>query len=101
MNDLRVFYYRFITSIDFDKNHIGEFSLKDYIKIQHRWFHETYKKMNDNAATNEEIKNRLNELENFIYREEWIFNKTFNDRNRWLQATFKETQLSKIDTIFN
>jgi len=66
MEQFKVLAYNIIHNINWSCGQSALLSLNDYIKIQHRWFHEYYKKIVAENVNKEEADLRIKQMVQFI-----------------------------------
>ena len=100
MESFKAFYYKTICAIDFAK--IEEFditlTLEEYIKLQHRWFHEYYKRKVANNTSKEETEIRVSQIKEFISSLQTSFYSTFEFSSNWKDSDFTQWQLRELST---
>lgn len=98
--DFKIMMYRTITSINFCNLNDGEYELQAYIKLQHRWYHDYYKKMEVGSDNKLDTKNRLDNLKQYIDSEEHIYESTFGYDYLWKKSSFTNYQIESIERIY-
>lgn len=100
MYDAKICFYNLIGSIDFATNVSCECSLEEYIKNQHRWFHEYYKKLVADNEDKAETELRIKQLNNFIEDIDMQFCSLFESNATWKEGNFDEWQISELRSLF-
>lgn len=99
IDEFMLLLYRFTQSMNFSSEN-GKIGWKDYVKMQHRWFHNYYKRLIVDAGTDAETKERLDKLKDFIKEEEAFFKQTFELSSNWKHAGFSDNQLDKLRELY-
>ena len=101
MDAFRIFYYKFVQLIDFStiSNNIY-LSLEQYIKLQHCWFHEYYKRMIAENSSDEETEQRVEQMEQFINSIQTSFYYAFEFLSCWKQGDFTNQQLRELSLCY-
>lgn len=99
MYDAKICFYNLIGSIDFAPNVSCECTLEEYIKNQHRWFHEYYKKLVADNEDKAETELRIKRLNNFIEDFDMQFCSLFESNATWKEGNFDEWQLSELRSL--
>lgn len=100
MYDAKICFYNLIGCIDFVRSKSCEYSLEEYIKNQHRWFHEYYKKLIADNEDKAETELRIKQLDNFIEEMDIQLCSLFESNATWKEGNFDEWQLSELRSLF-
>lgn len=98
--DFKSLLYRSIDIIDFASLNDGEYDFQQYLKEQHRWFHNYVKKMDANADTDGETQKRLTDLTNYINSEEFMYRLAFGSPFLWRNSGFNKYQIIEIESLY-
>ena len=101
MNDFKVLYYNFIKSINFDKKTSVTIDTENYIKNQHRWYHEHYKRIVANSENEEERDIRIKQLRSFMDSTKIKFCECFEYNSNWKDGEYSEWQHKELSYIFS
>lgn len=101
MNDFKVLYYNFIKSINFDKKTSITIDTENYIKNQHRWYHEYYKRIVANSENEEERDVRIKQLRSFMDSAKVKFCECFEYNSNWKDGEYNEWQHKELSYIFS
>ena len=99
LNDYKLLVFGIVRSIDFNLEADGNYSYEEYVKAQHRWFHEYYKTMVANNHTQKETTARVKALKNFVINHEPLINYYLGDSNIWKKCGFTYYQKSELDFL--
>ena len=98
MYSFKIFYYNLVYSVDFAEKEDGDRTvmLDEYIKMQHRWFHEYYKRMVANNSSEEETRIRIQQIEQFVCAIQASFYNAFEFSSSWKDGDFTEEQMREL-----
>ncbi|MBR6633526.1 MAG: hypothetical protein IKL05_04390 [Clostridia bacterium] len=100
MHEFRFLYWNVITSINFDKCNGVVLSLEDYVKRQHRWYHEYYKRTVAKSATEEETRLRIERLKEFIASSIARFQELFEYDSAWKNGDYTSWQKTELSGLY-
>ena len=101
MDDFKFLYNNIIKSINFDKKTSVTIDAENYIKNQHRWYHEYYKRIVANSDTEEETATRIKQLWSFMDSTKIKFCECFECNSNWKNGEYSERQRKEITYIFS
>ena len=101
MDDFKFLYNNIIKSINFDKKTSVTIDAENYIKNQHRWYHEYYKRIVANSDTEEETATRIKQLWSFMDSTKIKFCECFEYNSNWKNGEYSERQRKEITYIFS
>lgn len=100
MEDFKILFHNIVYSIDYDTRNNETISLEEYIKDQHRWYHEYYKRMVANNIDEKETADRINSLKEFISDNIIRFQQCFEYDTSWKNGEFSDWQRKEITQIY-
>ncbi len=100
MNDFKILYFRIINNIDFAKETKGTVDLETYVKKQHRWYHEYYKRIVAESDTKEETAIRRMQLQLFVNSVKTKLYECFEYNPNWRNGAYSEWQHKEIMYVF-
>lgn len=98
--ELKELLYNAVENINFSPIQSGTYIFQDYIKAQHRWFHDYYKRMVAKSESASETKKRLSDIKEFLDSNCFQAETVFGFSTIWKQSQFNEYQLHDIEYIF-
>ena len=96
----KMLFYRAIEISNFSTLNDGEYNLRDYLKLQHRWYHDYFKRMIAKSDTEIETKKRLEDLIQYIESEEYYYENLFIWNTVWQNSLFSDEQLCLIEDVY-
>lgn len=100
MDDFKVLYYNVIHYINFAPIKNQNITLEDYIKSQHRWFHEYYKRMvADNTDKNETLK-MVEQIKEFISDSSVLMQQCFEYNTSWKSGHYTDWQKKELSNAY-
>lgn len=75
-------------------------SLEEYIKNQHRWFHEYYKQIVANNTNDKETQKRINQINIFIASTLALFQQCFEYSYSWKEGEYTDWQKTELYNIY-
>lgn len=100
MEDFRALYYNTLFLIDFDTRTDTKIGLETYIKNQHRWFHDYYKRMVAGSEVAAETLLRVKQLEQFMIDISTRIPLCFEYNTAWKNSDFTEWQNSELNRFY-
>lgn len=100
MEDFKILFRNMIYSISYDARINETISLEEYIKDQHRWYHEYYKRMVANNIDEKETADRINSLKEFISDNLIRFQQCFEYDTNWKNGEFTDWQREELTNIY-
>lgn len=100
MEDFKILFHNIVYSIDYDTRNNETISLDEYIKDQHRWYHEYYKRMEANNIDEKETADRIKSLDEFISDNIIRFQQCFEYDTSWKKGEFSDWQREEITKIY-
>ena len=98
--DFKTLLHSLITYLDFDKSIDSTMNYVDYLKIQHRWFHEYYKRTVAKNSSLRETNIRKKQISDFyIAQSAWI-KQYFEFDNRWRECELSESEKILLKSIY-
>lgn len=101
MEQFKILAYNIIHDINWSCGQSTLLSLNDYIKSQHRWFHEYYKKIVAENAAEDETDLRIKQMTQFIKEYTRDLQSAFDARVVWEDGNFSEWQLKELKGLYN
>ncbi len=101
MKDFKNLYYDIINTIGFEKNCNVTIDIEIYIKNQHRWYHDYYKRIIAGSDTNEETELRIRQLKTFMLLNKIRFNECFEYNVGWKNGAYSDWQHKELSWFFN
>lgn len=92
MKEFKYLYFNLLHIINFEQSNNCNFNLEAYIKKQHRWYHEQYKRMIAKNTTQTDIDVRIQKIEIFLSSFLERFNQIFEYHNDWKNCEFNYWQ---------
>ena len=83
MYDFKILYHNMINAMDFDERSSVTINTEQYIKNQHRWYHEYYKRIVAGSDTEEETGVRIKRLQSFMDSMKIKFRECFEYNLNW------------------
>lgn len=96
MHEFKFLYWNIITSINFDKCNDSVLNLEDYVKKQHRWYHEYYKRTVAQSSTEEETGLRIEKLNEFVASSITRFQQIFEYDSAWKNGDYTSWQKTEL-----
>lgn len=96
MKEFKLVYHNILFSIDFDNRIRDRIDLEEYIKSQHRWYHDYYKRMLANNENEKETLLRTNQLQQFLQYNYPNVQQYFEYDFTWESSEFTERQKSEL-----
>jgi len=100
MKDFKNLYYHIIRIINFDSETDSTLDLETYVKKQHRWFHEYYKRIYAKSGTDAETQQRIQQLNNFITHIATDISNCFEYNHTWKNGEYSEWQYSELQHFY-
>ena len=100
MKDFKIIYYNILYLIDFDRQIDKQIDLDTFIKNQHRWFHDYYKKMVAGSECTDETALRINQIEQFMIAISVRIPPCFEYNMAWKQSDFSEWQARELNNFY-
>lgn len=100
LKDFKILIFNIVRSIEFDINSSGIFSYQDYVKTQHRWYHEYYKKMVADNYTKTEVDSRLMDMSRFVDNYSVDVKNCLASKNNWSDCGFSPFQSSELSNLY-
>lgn len=96
MKKFKTLYYNFVFAMDFERRKDETVGLETYIKNQHRWHHDYYKKMVAGSDNEEETKVRIEQLKIFMLRNSAQIRACFEYSDDWENGEYDTWQRSML-----
>lgn len=101
MERAKILFYNLVIGIDFAKNvEKGEYTIEQYIKIQHRWFHEYYKKLVADNEVDFETEIRVQHLYKFLNENGWQIIEVLNTKN-FDEGNFSDWEVRELKSLYD
>ena len=100
MMQFKILSYKLINNVNMAQNQDTKLSLKDYIKLQHRWFHDYYKRIVAENTTESETELRIKQITQFIEKYERNLRSIFESRIIWEDGNFSDWQLKELKDLY-
>ncbi|MGN0805761.1 MAG: hypothetical protein ACI4MC_01875, partial [Candidatus Coproplasma sp.] len=101
MGQFKILSYNILHDINYSQFNGEELSLNEFIKAQHRWFHEYYKRMVANNTEDYETELRVKQITLFVKIYHRKFISIFENRVVWEDGDFSEHQLEELKKMYN
>lgn len=96
MYDFKILYHDMINAMDFDERSSITINTEQYIKNQHRWYHEYYKRIVAGSDTEEETSARIKRMRSFMNAMKIKFCECFEYNLNWKNGDYSEWQYKEI-----
>ncbi len=96
MEKFKTLYYNFVFAMDFAKEKDKTIGLETYVKYQHRWYHDYYKRMFVGSDNEDETKVRIEQLKIFMRRNSAQIRACFDYSNDWENGEYDSWQRSML-----
>ena len=100
MESFKVFYYNLICVIDFSVCDGENISLERYIKLQHQWFHEYYKRMVADNFSEPETDLRVQQIKEMLQYVHSSFYCSFECGLNWQNGDFTNRQYQELHSCY-
>lgn len=101
MYEFKILYRNIIYSINFDYSKGATLDFETYVKKQHRWYHEYYKRMIADNYTDIETKARKECLEEFVSLNLPRFEQIFEYSSEWKKGNYTSWQKTELLNFYN
>lgn len=101
MHEFKILHRNIICSINFDFSKDSILDLDSYIKKQHRWYHEYYKRMTADNFTEIETATRKECLVDFISLNLPRFQQMFEYDSEWKKGEYTSWQKTELLSFYN
>lgn len=100
MRDFKILYHNMIYAMDFDEKSSVTMNADQYIKNQHRWYHEYYKRIVAGSDTQEETTARIKQMQSFMNKMKIKFCECFEYNSNWKNGDFRDWQYQEINGFY-
>ena len=98
--DFKMILHSLITYLDFDKSLDSTLGYADFIKKQHRWFHEYYKKAFAKNVSLKETNLRKKQISDFFKTQSIWIKQCFEFDNRWKNSYLTQSEKSLLSNLY-
>lgn len=100
ISKFKLYYYILLSYLDFDVSFEGKLSLYDFIKTQHRWFHEYYKRLLVKNGSLKDTNLRLRQIKDFFKSQFAFFKEYFELDNSWKTCYLTKSERDVINNVY-
>lgn len=100
IEQFKIFAFQLLGGINMTPCQNKTLSLNEYIKLQHRWFHEYYKKLIADNGNDAETELRENQIKKFIKEYTVDIDLLFRPTENWKEGDFSDNQVYELNGLY-
>lgn len=101
MKQIRILFYNMLYDINWSPLNDTTLELNEYIKAQHRWFHDYYKRLVADNGSDSETNQRIKQIKKFNETYSLKMKNIFDGRVVWEESNFTDWQLSELSSLYD